>query len=199
MKRIITFILAVAMLASILVLSSCGLMQSKVEKMASKVIDAKSLTIVYIDDDGDEEIFMIDLKNKMFAYIEEDDEEGYFWYDEENDKYYEAYVEDDEVKKYELTKAEFAFYYDELFGDFLDEMVGYTKLVDLMEEEKGVYSYTYEYYDEDVKVEFKVEDNALVMTEFFGDYESTYKVYDINKTEIEIPQDVLDAKAEKDD
>ena len=68
-----------------------------------------------------------------------------------------------------------------------------------MEEEKGVYSYTYEYYDEDVKVEFKVEDNALVMTKSYDDGEYIYKIYDINKTKVEIPQDVLDAKAEKDD
>ena len=142
---------------------------------------------------------MVDLEKKMLS-AEEDDVCYYLWYDEDEDEYYEAEVEDDEIVKYKLTKEEFADEWAEYVSMVADKIMGYVKLLDLMDEEDGVYSYEYEYYDDnDVTVEIKAEGKELIMEKSYDDGdEYTYKVYDLNKTKVEIPEDVLDAKVEKD-
>ena len=204
LRRVLSVLMIVAMLASMVVLASCGLTKSKVEKMSAKLADAKSYTMEATGDDYTS-IMMVDFKN-LVVYEKYDgkdyDTESYMWYDEDADKYYTATVidgkyDEENMAKKEMEKEDFyADLADYLRGDFAADFARQVEW-GLMEEKDGAFIDEGGEGDYAYKYTYKVEDGALVCEYERGETKNTSKVYDINKTKIEIPQEVIDAKAEK--
>ena len=198
-KRIVSALLLVAMLASLMMLASCGIFRSRVERKFAKLEDAKNYTMVYTTDTYEETV-MVDFKH-LKIYIFHDsadrDTETYYWMDEEKGDFYCARVEQyGEMTKERVSKSE--------FFDVLCDYVKTDKAVDfaycvketsLYEKVDRAFVYKGEYGDGDwYKSTYKVEKRVLVC-----EYESSYsgktvtKYYDINRTKFKIPQDILEA------
>ena len=211
-KRIITVCMVVAMLASMLVLASCGIFKSKVERMQAKVANAKSYTTEYEDEDGKIQIAMVDVK-KLAMYMVYKDEDGkiesetYAWYDKEDDKYYRATVVGNTITKYEMEEEDFLDTASNMVPS--DNSAAFARKVKwgIYEKEKGVFTKIREYGEGDDKTidveTIKVEDGALITvdstTRGGKTVSSIVKTYDINKTKVEIPDNVLSAAAKKAD
>lgn len=208
LKRALSICMVVAMLGAVLVLASCSLFSSAVESMAEDLVHADSYTY-----ETDRYILMVDVEN-LVGYrksipADKDDEvvEYYYYYDEEKNKYYSATVVDgDEITKYEIEESDFVMFVGE-YAVAGTEIYAYTKLIDkgmFTETEDGFEWVQVSEYDEDSKFIISLyvnDDDQLCVEEKEVDDGETEKevekFYNINDTEIEIPEDVLKADAKK--
>ena len=212
MKRLLTLCTVAMLLATMLILTSCG--GSDVEKAINKLAEAESYTY-----ESDNYIWKVDVKNRV-AYVKytPDDEniiegllrkssETWIWADAESGKFYSAEKVDNTITKEELTKVEFI----EEFGEYANtyDFMVYTRLFDLFDEKDGAYSYT-DNSDEDRKATTTIsvnEDGALIMSRVItvkvGDETKTttyeYKYSAFNETEISVAADVLSAEVKADE
>ena len=203
LRKLLTICMVIAMLGAVLVLASCSLFSSDVENFVNELAEADSYTMEY-----DDTIMKVDFDNLMTCTIYLDDdgkEEGaeYCWYDEDADKYYCAEVEGDDIYKEEISKADFI---SEMSSASATSATAIVKILDLLDENDGTYSYTRESGTGDYKVKRVVsyyvnDDDQLCMeykTVVGGETEKEVsKIYDIDDTVIEIPEDVLKADAEE--
>ena len=217
-KRIVTALLAVAMLASVMVLASCSLLSGGVEKRLEKLIDADSFTIERTstdENDGEksttERIIKVDTKNLVvYDYYKSDSvkEEEYLYYDkDEEEYYYYRYYKNGDSKatetKEELEVGEFIEKFSSYAG-YNADMAGVLASLDLWEKDGGEYTLVDNGEESKDTTVLKIEDGNLVKeysTKYEGDYYSytskgTYTYSDINKTKIEIPEDVLEMDAD---
>ncbi len=199
MKRLLTLCTVVMLVATMLVLSSCGLFASDVEKAINKLSDAESYTR-----ESDNYIYKVDVENRMvyIKYTPDEDSVGdktrerWIWADAENGKYYEATKVENTIEKEELTKGEFLMTMAE-YADTASFQV-YLKFIDLLDENDGVYSYEIEYDSYKVKYSLSVADDVLTSKQQRirdGEtdvYETKYSA--VNDTVVEIPADVISAE-----
>lgn len=198
-KRLLTICMVVAMLGAVLVLASCSLFSSAVESMAEDLVDAESYTY-----ETENYIYYVDLENLIYVrkYVGDDDDAStrYYYYDEEADKYYKATVSEDDIEKEEISKDDF---FETIHARAaVDDIYNYTKLISFFEEEDDAYVYEIETDYGDSTITLYVDDNDALCAEQKYSYEGktekqVIKYYDIDSTEIEIPEDVLKADAKK--
>lgn len=206
MKKILTVCMLIAMLSSLMMLTSC--FGGGVEGTIDEVMSAKSYTI-FVDYDDHTTTIKVNQETKTIYYCEEEDgekEEEYYWYDAENNKYYCASIEDGVVEKEELTQAEFISDYGELAA-YNTSVASYKVTLDLWtENEDGSYSYKTEDKSNlsttTVTVKLFIDENDALVMERIREYKisnttTTTKtktsVSALDSTEIEIPQKVIDA------
>ncbi|MBR2340166.1 MAG: hypothetical protein IKA74_04970 [Clostridia bacterium] len=203
MKRLLTLCTVAMLLATMLILTSCG--GSDVEKAINKLAEAESYTY-----ESDNYVRKVDVKNRVayekYTPDEEDilskEKETWVWADAESGKFYSAEKKENTITKVELTKVEFIQEFGE-YADTYDFMV-YTKLFDLFDEKDGVYSFT-DNSDEDrtVTSTLSVDENGTLISSYsivvkVGDetktttYETKYSA--INETEVSVAADVLSAE-----
>ena len=206
MKRILTVCMLIAMLSSLMMLTSC--FGGGVEGTLDEAINAQSYTIV-VDYDNRTTTIKVNQETKTIYYCEEEGgekEEEYYWFDAEAGKYYCAYIEDGEIEKEELTQAEFISDYGEL-ATYNSTAASYKVTLDLWtENEDGSFSYKTEDKSSvsttTVTVKLFIDENDALVMERIREYKisnttTTTKtktsVSALDSTEIEIPQKVIDA------
>ena len=209
-KRIITACMVVAMLASMLALSSCGIFKSKVERMYSKVAEAKSYTAEIESSNGSIQIVKVNTRKLSVCVMSEDKNghvlsESYLWYDKDEDAYYSARVSANTYYKEEMDKDEFFDTMAELIVP--DTSAAFERQVDweVYEKKKGVYTkVTEDGMGDDktvTKETIKVQRGTLIETEYVIKNGQTtvniYKLYDINRTKVEIPDELLELEAKE--
>ena len=206
MKRILTVCMLIAMLSSLMMLTSC--FGGGVEGTIDEVMNARSYTIVTYYDNSTATVKVNQETKSIYYCVEEDGdkEEEYYWYDEEAGKYYSASVENGVVEKEELTQAEFISSYGELASSNTNA-APYKATLDLWTvNDDGSYSYKTEDKNSvsttTVTVKLYVDDNDALVMERTREYKisnttttSKTKISfsELNNTEIEIPQNVISA------
>lgn len=205
MKKVLVLCMAVLMLSSMFVLTSCSLFGG-IESEVEDLVNATSYTYAKYNSDGYmTQLVMVDMEN-LVLYTENYDgskkekieSSTYAYYDEDAGKYYQVICDskgNPEIK----TKIE----EDMFFAGAREyavagtEMYKYTKLAIFMKEGEDELSYSAKnsnttvtiYIDEEDQLCYEVKTGKTVITDI--------KYYDIDDTEIEIPEDVLSEKVSK--
>ena len=209
-KRLIALSFVLAMLLSMLMLSSCAIdFRNKVEKKFDKILTADSYTVVASYDDGSSYEFR--LMGGAVYYITDYDgikTTAYLFYDEAQSKYFIYSVADDgETKtkeKQELTEAEYIITFASLEATlgFSKYAFQYRQILDMADNEDNTYKYstvtksgTLSYRN---TYTIESNKNGLVYTyEIQGkgvEEENTIEVSGINKTEFTIPSEAFSAE-----
>ena len=209
-KRFIALSFVLAMLLSMLMLSSCAIdFRNKVEKKFDKIMTADSYTVVASYDDGSSYEFR--LMDGAVYYITDYDgvkTTAYLFYDKEQDKYFIYSVADDgeeKVKeKEELTKAEYVMTFASLEATmgFSKYAFQYRQILDMADKDGDTYKYSTITKSGTLSFRntYTIESNknGLVYTyEIQGkgvEEENTIEVSGINKTEFTIPTEAYSAE-----
>lgn len=202
-KKLLVGVMLASLAVVMLALASCG----KVDKMFDRLAEADSFTYEYVRGSGEKSVNKVDLNNLMYHEIYYDEngnitEEYYSWYDEDNKKYYNASIEANVIIKEEVDKEEFL----EEFSSYVDGLnIGANIKWGI---EWGIYEEvddTVVYKNEigtgesktTIKTVMKSQDEAFISeTTSVTNGKTvitTSKYYNLNTTEISIPENVLAA------
>ena len=203
MKKVLTLCMVALMLASVFAFTSCGLFGG-VEDEVENLVNAESYTYEVYNDDGDITMLVkVDLEN-LSLYTETYNDKGkvttvvYDYYDEDAGKYYHVICDKDGDPETKIKIDEDAFYAAARgYAVAGAEMYQYTKLSVFMSEDDDELSYSANdsnktitiYIDEDDKLCYEVKTGKTVVTDI--------RYYDIDDTEIEIPEEVIEKKVSK--
>ena len=184
MKRIISFVALLAVLCSALLLSSCG--EITLRGTLEEFLTAESYTY----ESGDT-LLMVD---KQTVYLKEGDVEKYLYYDEDEQGYYYCIKEKSkDIVKESLDSEMYILRYRELIKEASMSASTLSVLLhngDLIGETDLKCKVTFGEHE----MEISADETGIVVRALTGDSQKT-EIYDINNTEIEIPDSVMKAKA----
>ena len=198
-KRIVTVLLLVAMLASLMMIASCGIFRSKVERKLTKLGDAKNYTMVYTTDSYEETV-MVDFKHLKvcISYLGADNytDTTYYWFEEEKGYFYRACVDMyGSITKDMITQSEFF----DILCSYVETASAAKFASHIKDYEKVDGAFVYENTDSDgwwYKKTYRIDVTGTLIYEYESSSYSkaVSRYYDINKTKFDVPKDVRKAK-----